>query len=113
MKKFIALALALAMMVSCLVFTASAESGVVVRLEGPANITAGADFQVKVRVTDPSRLVGGVQGVIDVTGAEFKSLEANPVLKTWNNTEDEKTIFLTSNSFITSSKTRVLIRLLS
>ena len=101
MKKFIALALALAMMVSCLVFTASAESGVVVRLEGPANITAGAEFQVKIRVTDPSRLVGGVQGMIDVTGAEFKSLEANPVLKTWNNTEDETTIYKVTDNDVT------------
>ena len=102
MKKFIALALTLAMLVSCLVFTASADaSGVVVRLEGPANIVAGAEFQVKVRVTDPNCLVGGVQGVLDVTGADFVSLEANPDLKEWNNTNDESTIYKVADNDVT------------
>ncbi len=102
MKKFIALALTLAMMVSCLVFTASAEaSGVVVSLQGPANIVADSEFQVKVRVTDPNNLVGGVQGVVNVTGAEFVSIEANPELKEWNNTEDVATIYKEADEDVT------------
>lgn len=102
MKKFIALALTLAMMVSCLVFTASADaSGVVVSLQGPENIVAGSEFQVKVRVTDPNNLVGGVQGVIDVTGADFVTIEANPELKEWNNTDDVATIYKEADGDVT------------
>lgn len=93
MKKVIALALALAMMVSCLVFTASAESSVAVKLEGPETIEAGGVFQVKVRVTDTSGIVGGVQGVINATGATVTSVEVNPEVLSWNKTEDRNTIF--------------------
>ena len=50
MKKFIALALTLAMMVSCLVFTASAENSVSVLLEGPSAVSTGDTFTVNVRV---------------------------------------------------------------
>lgn len=102
MKKFIALALTLAMMVSCLVFTASADaSGVVVELQGPTSVAAGDTFQVKVRVTDPNCRVGGVQAILDVTGAEFVSIEANPDLNDWNNTDDVNTIYKVAENDVT------------
>ncbi|MBQ1187261.1 MAG: hypothetical protein IIX54_06220 [Clostridia bacterium] len=101
MKKFMALALALAMMVSCLVFTASAESNVVVALQGPATVQNGATFEVDVRVTDKGNIVGGVQGVIDVTGATVKNVEVNEELQTWNKTSDNTTIYKTVDNDIT------------
>lgn len=101
MKKFIALALTLAMMVSCLVLTASAASGVEVSLQGPVSIQAGDTFQVKVRVTDPGNLVGGVQGVVNVTGAEIVQVRANPELLTWNKTADVNTLYKAENNDIT------------
>ena len=102
MKKFIALALALAMMVSCLVFTASAEdNGVAVTLQGPTTVETGGTFQVKVRVTDTQNIVGGVQGVVKVTGATVAGVEVNPELNTWNKTENEKTIYKNENNVVT------------
>ncbi len=102
MKKFIALALALAMMVSCLVFTASAEaSGVEVSLQGPDSIQKGDTFQVKVRVTDPDNNVGGVQGIVDVTGAEVVEVKVNPELLTWNSTDVDETLYNVKNNDIT------------
>lgn len=93
MKKFIALALTLAMLVSCLVFTASAEDSVAVLAQGPTSITAGDTFTVDVRVKDSANVVGGVQGVLDVNGADIIGVTVNPEVKTWNNTEDEETIY--------------------
>lgn len=102
MKKFIALALALAMMVSCLVFTASAEdNGVAVTLQGPTTVAENGTFQVKVRVTDTDNIVGGVQGVVKVTGATVAGVEVNPELNTWNKTEDVKTIYKNENNVVT------------
>ena len=101
MKKFIALALTLAMLVSCLVFTASAESGVVVALQGPATAQAGETFQVEVRVTDANKVVGGVQGVIDVTGATVVDVQVNSELQNWNKTTDNTTIYKTTDNDIT------------
>ena len=101
MKKFIALALALAMMVSCLVFTASAEDSVAVTLQGPTTVAKDGTFQVKVRVTDTRGIVGGVQGVVDVTGATVKEVEVNPELETWNNTQDAKTVYKLENNDVT------------
>lgn len=101
MKKFIALALALAMMVSCLVFTASAESSVVVELQGPESIATGATFEVKVRVTDASNIVGGVQGTVDVEGATLVKVESNPELNVWNSTEDTTTLYKQDGDDIT------------
>ena len=101
MKKFIALALTLAMMVSCLVLSASAASGVEVSLQGPASIQTGDTFQVKVRVTDPANTVGGVQGVVNVTGATVVNVQANPELLTWNNTDAVDTLYKTENEDIT------------
>ena len=94
MKKFIALALALAMMVSCLVFTASAEaSGVEVLLQGPATAQNGDKILVEVRVGDNNNVVGGIQGTIDVTGATLVDVVANPELLDWNNTQDVATLY--------------------
>ena len=94
MKKFIALALALAMMVSCLVFTASADaSGVEVLLQGPAVANNGDTILVEVRVSDKQNIVGGVQGLIDVTGATLVEVQSNPELLEWNNTEDVNTLY--------------------
>ncbi|MBP3390131.1 MAG: hypothetical protein J6L58_00375 [Clostridia bacterium] len=94
MKKFIALALTLAMLVSCLVFTASAEdNSVAVIAQSPTSITAGDTFTVDVRVKDNANVVGGVQGVLDVNGADIIGVTVNPEVKTWNNTEDEATIY--------------------
>lgn len=94
MKKFIALALTLAMLVSCLVFTASAEdNSVAVIAQGPTSITAGDTFTVDVRVKDSANVVGGVQGVLDVNGADIIGVTVNPEVKTWNDTEDEETIY--------------------
>lgn len=99
MKKFIALALALAMMVSCLVFTASAEeaAGVEIMLQGPNNIKAGTAFQVKVRVSDGTLDVGGVQAVVDATGATLKKVEVNSEVLRWNNTQAKETIYKIEN----------------
>lgn len=93
MKKFIALALTLAMLASCLVFTASAEDSVEVIAQGPTSITAGDTFTVDVRVKDSANVVGGVQGVLNVNGADIIGVTVNPEVKTWNNTEDEATIY--------------------
>ena len=101
MKKFIALVLTLAMMVSCLVFTASAEDSVAVTLQGPTTVAKDGTFQVKVRVTDTQNVVGGVQGVVDVTGATVKEVEVNPELETWNNTQDAKTVYKLENYDVT------------
>ncbi len=101
MKKFIALVLALAMMVSCLVFTASAEDSVAVTLQGPSTVAKDGTFQVKVRVTDTQNIVGGVQGMVDVTGATVTKVEVNPELKDWNKTEAENTIYKLENNDVT------------
>ena len=94
MKKFIALALTLAMLVSCLVFTASAEdSGVAVLAQGPTSVTANDTFTVKVRVQDTNKVVGGVQGVLKVEGADITGVTVNDDVMKRNNTEDEKTIY--------------------
>lgn len=110
MKKFIALALALAMMVSCLVFTASAEdNGVAVTLQGPSTVEKDGTFQVKVRVTDVQNIVGGVQGMIDVTGATVAQVQVNPELNTWNKTEDVNTIYKLENNDITFASLNHLV----
>ena len=102
MKKFIALALALAMMVSCLVFNASAEDSVAVILQGPTTVAKDGTFQVKVRVTDTQNIVGGVQGMVDVTGATVTKVQVNPDLLTWNKTSDANTIYkLDENNDVT------------
>ncbi|MBO5852488.1 MAG: hypothetical protein J6Q74_01600 [Clostridia bacterium] len=86
MKKFTALALALAMLVSCMVFTASAEaaSGVEFVFEAPDTVVADTTFEVKIRVEDENKLVGGIQGSISVTGATIKEVVVNPELREWN-----------------------------
>lgn len=110
MKKFIALALALAMMVSCLVFTASAEdNGVAVTLQGPTTVAENGTFQVKVRVTDTDNIVGGVQGIVDVTGAEVTKVQVNPDLKDWNKTEDLNTIYKLENNDVTFASLNHLV----
>lgn len=94
MKKFIALALTLAMLVSCLVFTASAEDSVAVLAESDVSaVNTGDTFTVNVRVTDADNVVGGVQGVLDVNNANIVGVTVNDEVKTWNNTDDEKTIY--------------------
>ena len=86
MKKFTALALALAMLVSCMVFTVSAEadSGVEFVFEAPDTVVADTTFEVKIRVKDENKLVGGIQGSISVTGATIQEVEVNPELREWN-----------------------------
>ena len=101
MKKFIALVLTLAMMASCLVFTASAEDSVAVTLQGPTTVAKDGTFQVKVRVTDTQNVVGGVQGMVEATGATVAQVEVNPDLKTWNNTEAVDTIYKLENNVVT------------
>ena len=109
MKKFIALTLALAMMVSCLVFTASADNGVAVTVQGPSTVVTGGTFQVKVRVTDVENVVGGVQGTIDVTGATVTKVQVNPELKDWNKTSDETTIYKIEDNDITFASLNHLV----
>lgn len=109
MKKFIALALALAMMVSCLVFTASAEDSVAVTLQGPTTVVKDGTFQVKVRVTDTQNVVGGVQGKVDVTGATVTKVQVNPDLLTWNKTSDANTIYKLENNDVTFASLNHLV----
>ncbi len=109
MKKFIALALALTMMVSCLVFTASAEDSVAVTLQGPTTVAKDGTFQVKVRVTDTQNIVGGVQGMVDVTGATVTKVQVNPDLLTWNKTSDANTIYKLENNDVTFASLNHLV----
>lgn len=109
MKKFIALALALAMMVSCLVFTASADANVAVTLQGPSTVETNGTFQVKVRVTDVENIVGGVQGTVDVTGATVAKVQVNPDLLDWNKTSDENTIYKIENNDVTFASLNHLV----
>lgn len=99
MKRFIALALTLAMMVSCFVFTASAaDTGVAVILEGPAVAAQNETFVVRVRITDTNLEVGGVQGIIEATGATVSKVDVNPQLLAWNDTDDANTIYKVENN---------------
>ena len=109
MKKFIALALALAMMVSCLVFTVSADNSVAVTLQGPTTVVENGTFQVKVRVTDVANVVGGVQGTVDVTGATVTNVQVNPDLLDWNKTSDETTIYKLENNDVTFASLNKLV----
>lgn len=93
MKKLIALVLTIAMLASCFVLSASAETTPEFVAEGPANAAVGDVITVKVRLNDAGKDVGGVQGTITATGATVQSVEVNPDLKTWNDTDDVNTIY--------------------
>lgn len=92
MKKLIALVLAFAMLVTVFTFSASAAAAPSLVLEGAATAAVGEDYTVAVRLYDEGNVVGGVQGELTYTGATVKSVEVNPDVLAYNNTEDVTTV---------------------
>ena len=92
MKKLIALVLAFAMLVTVFTFSASAAAAPSLVLEGAATAAVGEDYTVAVRLNDADNVVGGVQGELTYTGATVKSVEVNPDVLVYNNTEDVTTV---------------------
>lgn len=96
MKKLIALVLTVAMLVTCFVISASAETAAPsVTVEGPDKVTAGEEIVVKVIVNDAEpNVVGGVQGTVTVAGATISSVDVYDQLAAWNEATDaEDTIY--------------------
>ncbi len=91
MKKLIAIALTVAMMLTVCVFSASAADAAAPELlvQGAANVQVGDDYTVSIRLNDADDLVGGFQGELAYTGATVKDIAVNPQVTDYNNTNEE------------------------
>ncbi len=92
MKKLIAIALTVAMMLTVCVISASAAAAPELLAQGAANVQVGDDYTVSIRLNDADDLVGGFQGELAYTGASFKSIQVNPQVTGYNNTDDATTV---------------------
>lgn len=85
-KKAIAIVLTIAMLAAMFAFSASAEATYSMVLQGPEFASVGDTYLVKVRLNDSANQVGGVSGLITVSGAELTNVEINPQLLDYNKT---------------------------
>ena len=93
MKKLIAVVLTVAMMLTVCAFSVSAEAAAPQLVaEGAANVQIGDKYIVNIRLNDADNQVGGFQGELVYKNATFDSVEVNPQVLTFNNTEDSATI---------------------
>ena len=93
MKKLIAVVLTVAMMLTVCAFSVSAEAATPELLvQGAADVQAGDEYTVSIRLNDAGNTVGGFQGELAYTGAVVKEIIANPEVLTFNNTEDQATV---------------------
>ena len=96
MKKLIAIALTVAMMLTVCVFSASAADAAAPELlvQGAANVQNGDEYTVSIRLNDADNLVGGFQGELAYTGATVKEsgIAVNPQVTGYNNTDDATTV---------------------
>ena len=93
MKKLIAVVLTVAMMLTVCAFSVSAEAAAPQLVaEGAANVQVGDKYTVNIRLNDAGNQVGGFQGELQFTGATVDSIEVNPQVLTFNNTEDKDTV---------------------
>lgn len=92
MKKLIAVVLTVAMMLTVCAFSASAAVAPSLVLQGAADVEAGADYTVIIRLNDTDNQVGAFQGELAYTGATFKSVQVNPKVTAYNNGDADETI---------------------
>lgn len=93
MKKLIAVVLTVAMMLTVCAFSVSAEAAAPQLVaEGAANVQIGDKYIVNIRLNDADNQVGGFQGELVYENATVDSVEVNPQVLTYNNTEDKDTV---------------------
>ncbi len=97
-KKIAALVLSLAMLATMFAFSASAAAEANLYLEGPDKATVGDIYTVSVRLSDAGNEVGGFQGKITYTNAEYVSAQIHPnVLNLNDATADLANTVVTDN----------------
>ena len=93
-KKLVALVMALAMLATVFAFSASAADVATLSVTTDGIIAAGDNGTVKVVLDNGTgaEAVGGISGVVTVTGATLADITVNPAVLEANNDATEETI---------------------